>query len=96
MVTAEAEVRSISSQVLVMMFFVAYCIVRAGSQVILVVLKVFVPQTTSISVATLLNTLSAVGDASGGVSWVDDVAFVACGTVQRFVSIFCRTAGFSL
>lgn len=76
-----AEVSSTSAQVLVMVFFVADCVVGAGSQIILVILKVFVPQTTSIAVASLFDTLSAVGDASGRVSRVDDVAFVAGGTV---------------
>lgn len=96
MVVAEAEVRLISSQVLVMLFFVAYCIVRTGTQVILVVLEVFVPQTTSIRVAALLDALSPVRDSGGRVSWVDDVALVACGAVKRLISILSCAAGLSL
>lgn len=77
-----------------MVFLVADCV--AGSQVFLVVLEVFVPQTASIGVGTLLDALPTVGDASCRVPRVDDVAFVACRTVERLVSVLCCAARFSL
>lgn len=46
-------------------------------------------------VATLLDTLSPVWDASGRVSWINDVALVARGTMKRLVSILGRAAGLS-
>lgn len=46
-------------------------------------------------VATLLDALSPVRDASGRVSWVDDVALVACRTVKRLVSVLSCAAGLS-
>lgn len=46
-------------------------------------------------VPTLLNALSPVRDACSRVSWVDDVALVACGTVEWLVSILSCTAGLS-
>lgn len=86
----------LSLQMLVMMFFIADCVVRTGTQIVLVVLEVFVPQTTSIRVATLLDALSSVRDAGSWVSWVKDVALVSSGTVERLVSILCGAAGLSL
>lgn len=44
-------------------------------------------------VPTLLDALSPVWDAGGGVPWVDDVALVACGAVERLVAILRRAAG---
>lgn len=46
-------------------------------------------------IATLLNALTPVRDASSGVSGVDDVALVASGAVKRLVSIFSGAAGLS-
>lgn len=46
-------------------------------------------------VATLLDALSPVRDASSRVSWVDDMALVACWTVKRLVSILSCAAGLS-
>lgn len=46
-------------------------------------------------VPTLLDALSPVRDASRRVSWVDDVTLVACGAVERLVSVLSCTAGLS-
>lgn len=91
------------------------------TQIVFVVLKVFVSQTASIwnkkeekswrfplthrgrrqeewigtRVGPLPDALASVWDAGCRVSWVDDVAFVACGTVERLVSVLRRAAGLS-
>lgn len=44
-------------------------------------------------VATLLNALSSVRNASSRISWVDDVALVACGAVKRLISVLGCAAG---
>lgn len=46
-------------------------------------------------VPALLDALSSVWDAGGGVSWVDDVALVARGAVERLVPILSGAAGLS-
>lgn len=48
--------------------------------------------TNSTRVGTLLDALSPIGDSSVRVSWVDDVAFVSCRTVERFIAVLCCTA----
>lgn len=46
-------------------------------------------------ISTELDALAPVRDSFSHVTWVDDMAFIACGAMQRLISILSGTAGLS-
>lgn len=78
---------------LLLVFHVADHIVGIAPKILLVILM---PQVASIWISTELDALAPVGDSFSRVARVDDVAFIACGAMQRLVSVLRGTTGLSL